>query len=586
MFFFRPEQDICPVDGHPLHVLNTKKRTIKAIGIGTFIAHHTVLYCSEHYDELGAWKSSDLPKIVPPDSNVSYSVIVEVGKLRFLESRQVSEIQLILLERHRIDLSISEIERLINRFIFYLAAVHQENNHLIKKYIKTQGGYILHIDATCEGDSPKLVLSLDSVSGFVLYSAKVKSENRDDLIGFLQEIKNRIGPPHAVVSDMGEGIKGAVIAVFGVIPHFICHFHFLKIIGLMLFEKENIALRKALAKAGVSGSLKKMRNNLGKKFDTLSIREIEHFLMQPETFGKTRIASALTTYYLVLSILDHGADGDGYGFPFDQRYLSFYHRLKDAYITIKEVQGFYSYKAKNDRIVWNLYHTIKGVVEDPSLKKIVEQYQIKLAVFSDLREAFGTTPKSVNNGLTQMKEITSHKEHQEIKKAVQKFLKALANKNKKEKDKDVRVLFDKVIKKINKYGERLFVDPLVVEVNDRKRTFFIHRTNNIVEHLFRWLNYGFRRIHGNHSIRRNLENIPEHLPLVENLKNPDYMKLIFGEEINVAEKFSEIDVNIIREMEKNHYPRKTIYSSRKIKKTLRSPDFKKQLLSAFQTVAS
>ena len=93
MFFFRPEQEMCPVDGHPLHVLNTKTRTIKTTGIGTFIAHHTLLYCPEH-PELGTWKSSDLAEIVPPDSNVSYSVIVEVGKLRFLLSRQVAEIQL------------------------------------------------------------------------------------------------------------------------------------------------------------------------------------------------------------------------------------------------------------------------------------------------------------------------------------------------------------------------------------------------------------------------------------------------------------------------------------------------------------
>jgi hypothetical protein len=531
MFYFRPEQEVCPVDNHPLHVLYTKTRTIKAAGIGAFKAHYTVLYCDEH-PELGTWKSSDLLEILPPDCNVSYSVIVEAGKLRFLESRQVSEIQLILLERHSIELSTSEIERLINRFIFYLAAVHQENNRLIKKYIKMQGGYILHIDATCEGDSPKLVVSLDSVSGFVLYSAKVKSENKDDLIGFLQEIKNRIGPPHAVVSDMSEGIKGAVKAVFGDIPHFICHFHFLKVIGTMLFEKERIAIRNALSKAGVSGNLKKMRGNLDKKFDKLSISEIEHFLMEPEKFGKTRIGSELTTYYLVLSILDHGADGDGYFFPFDQRYLNFYQRLKDAYSTIKDVQSFYSSKTKNDRIIWKLYHTIKDIVEDPSLKKTVGQYEVKLAVFSELREAFGTTPKSVNNGLTQMKEVTTYREHRKIKNDVQKLLKSIAKNNKKEKDKNVRDLFQKMINKINEYGERLFVDPLVVEVNDEKRTFFIHRTNNIVEQLFRWLNYGFRRIHGNHSIRRNLENIPEQLPLVENLKNPNYIKLIFGEEKN------------------------------------------------------
>ena len=513
-------------------------------------------------------------------------MIVEIGRLRFLQSRQVVEIQLMLLERHSIEISTSEIEHLINRFLFYLAAVHQENNHLLQEYIEMQGGYILHIDATCEGDSPKLVLSLDAVSGFVLYSAKVKSENKDDLIGFLQEIKNRIGFPHAVVSDMGEGIKGAVNAVFGDIAHFICHFHFLKIIGSMLFEKEHIAIRNALSKAGISGSLKKMRGRLGKNFKNISISDIEIFLTQPEKFGKTPIASQLTTYYLILSILDHGADGDGYGFPFDQTYLNFYNRLNDAYIMIKEVTSFYSKTTQNDRIVWKLYHMIKDVVEDAALKKTVAQYEIKLSVFSDLREAFGTIPRSVNNGLTQMKKLTSHKEHKKIKNAVQNFLKELEKKAKKENERHLCDVFNKVINKINEYGKKLFADPLVVEIKDKKRTFFIHRTNNVVEQLFRWLNYGFRRIHGNHSVRRNLENIPEQLPLVENLKNPDYMKLFFGEEINIAKKFSEIDVEIIREMEINHHPKEKIYASGKIKKTLRNPDFKKQLLAAFQAVAN
>jgi hypothetical protein len=554
------------------------------MGIGKFRAHHTTLYCPSH-PELGSWKSTDLSRIVPPDSNVSYSVIVEIGRLRFLESRQVAEIQFVLLERHCIDISASEIEHLINRFIFYLAAVHQESNHLIKEYIKMQGGYVLHIDATCEADSPKLVLSLDAVSGFVLYSAKTKSENTDDLVGFLTEIRERIGFPHAVVSDMAKGIKNAVRAVFGNTLHFICHFHFLKVIGLMLFDKENTTLRNALSKAGISGDLKAMRAKLAKSFGEVPVSNIEHFLVAPERFGKTVIASKITTYYLILSILDHGAEGDGYGFPFDQRHLNFYQRLKDACSIIEEVIPCYSYDSENDRALWKLYHMIRAVVENRSLRKTVEQYQIKLAVFTDLREAFGTVPRSVNNGLTQTKELTSLREHKKIKNAVNGFLKTLRKRNNRDKDKKRVDLYNRVIGKIDEYGDRLFPDPLVVVLEDGQRTFFIHRTNNIVEQFFRWLNYGFRRIHGNHSVRRNLENIPEQLPLVENLKNPEYMKLIFGSDAKMAEAFSEIDVKIVREMEKDHYPKKTIHSSRKIKRTLRSPDFREQLLSAFQAVA-
>ena len=130
--------------------------------------------------------------IVPADSNFAFNVLVEVGKLRFNENRQVAEIQFILLEKHAIKISTSEVEVLINNFLFYLTAVHQQSGDLIKQYIEKQGGYILHLDATCEGDSPKLVSSIDPLSGFVLYLAKIKSENKDDLIEFLKEIKNRL----------------------------------------------------------------------------------------------------------------------------------------------------------------------------------------------------------------------------------------------------------------------------------------------------------------------------------------------------------------------------------------------------------
>jgi len=184
--------------------------------------------------------------IVPADSNFAFNVLVEVGKLRFNENRQVAEIQLILLQKHAIKISTSEIEVLINNFLFYLTAVHQQNYDLIKQYIEKQGGYILHLDATCEGDSPKLVSSIDPISGFVLYSAKIKSENKEDLIGFLKEIKNRLSVPLAVVSDMAKAIKSAVKSVFGDIAHYICHFHFLQAIGLTLFDNECSALRKAL----------------------------------------------------------------------------------------------------------------------------------------------------------------------------------------------------------------------------------------------------------------------------------------------------------------------------------------------------
>lgn len=556
-----------------------------AIGIGTFIAHETTMYCPQH-PGIGAFKSTELPMIVPADSNFAYNVLVEVGKLRFNENRQVAEIQLILLEKHAIKISTSEVEVLINNFLFYLTAVHQQNNDLIRQYIEKQGGYILHLDATCEGDSPKLVSSIDPVSGFVLYSAKLKSENKDDLIGFLEEIKKRLGVPLAVVSDMAEAIKSAVKSVFGDIAHYICHFHFLKAIGLTLFDNECSALRIALSKAGILGNLKTSRRKMGNKFTDIAISEIETFLEKPEQFGKTLIASELSVYYLILWILDYGSDADGYGFPFDHRHLSFYNRLKTAYSIIKKVSPFYSIKNKNCNILWKLYHEIKEIVENSALEKKIKQYEIKHSVFSQLRDALGTVPRDVNNGLCQMKETGTHAELRTIKRAVANFKTDLKEKIENTDDKSLGNSFQKIISKLKEHQKRLFSDPLTVYINGEKRIIFILRTNNILEQHFRRFNYWCRRIHGNHSVRRNLENIPEQFPLVENLKNPNYVQLIFGDENKIAEKFAKIDKNIISEMRNNLKIKQKIYSSNKIKKTIRNPDFKKLLIGSFASAAS
>lgn len=493
---------------------------------------------------------------------------------------------MILLEKHSLEISISEIERLVNNFIFYLTAVHEENSQIIRQYIEKQGGYILHLDATCEGDSPKLLSSIDPISGFVLYSVKVKSENKDDLIGFLEELKKRLGVPLAVVSDMGKGILSAAKHVFKGVPHYICHFHFLKAIGATLFDHECKALQKALSKAGILGNLKTLRRKLGDKFEEISITEIESFLEKPEAFGKTLIASELSVYYLVLWILDHNSDGDGYGFPFDHKHLNFYNRLKTAHSIIKEVTPLYSIRNKNNKKVWKLYHLVKEIVENVALGKKMKQYKTKLAVFSELREALGTVPENVKNGLCQMNETGSHKELKAIKKAVAKFKINLNSKIKITEDKVLCNSLKIIIKKLSKYDKNLFSDPLVVKVNGEKRIIFILRTNNILEHHFRRFNYWCRRIHGNHSVRRNLENIPEQFPIIENLNSPNYVQLIFGDETKFAEKFAEVDVKKIREMSKGIKRKQKIYSSNKIKKIIRKPEFKKILINSFASAAN
>ncbi|KPA09819.1 hypothetical protein MHK_009978, partial [Candidatus Magnetomorum sp. HK-1] len=179
----------------------------------------------------------------------------------------------------------------------------------------------------------------------------------------------------------------------------------------------------------------------------------------------------------------------------------------------------------------------------------------------------------------------TYKELKAIKKAVGKFEIELKEKIKSTSDKSLCKSLKKILDKLKEHENGLFSDPHIVKINGRERIIFIHRTNNILEHHFRRFNYSCRRIHGNQSIRRNLEHIPEQLPIVENLKKKNYVQLIFGDETKIVEKFSKIDVEKIREMNKEVKKKHKIYASNKIKKTIRKSNFKEILISSFVAAA-
>jgi hypothetical protein len=542
---FMPEEEFCPKCGKELKTYKTAKRKIHTIGMGTFIAREIQLKCREHA-ELGAFRCQDLTRIVPPGSNFAYDVMVEAGQLRFLKYRQIKEIQAIFQEKYGIFISESEIELLVYKFILYLSAVHQDSADLIKAYIENRGGYILHIDSTCKDDSPKLASSIDELSGFVLHSVKLRTENQAEMTQFLMQIQASYGSPLAVISDMGKGIVAAVQTVFGDVAHYICHFHFVKAVGKSLFGTEDHQIYSQLKKVGIKSKLNKLRRGLEKEIDGLSVEKIEEYLQNPQILQDNEQGTEILSYCLILWLLDYSSEGDGYGFPFDQSYLRFYERLRKADDFIDEVLKFYLPLNDNHKIWCKLRNLIQKITKDDRLSVIANAYGIKLDVFENLREALGAAPTGKSEGLANTGITESESELENIRTAVTDFCKNLKEQIKTTKNEDISKSFDKLQQKLEKYWDKLFSDPIEIEIDGNPRTIFIHRTNNLIEQHFRRLNYGWRRVHGNSSVKKDLISIPEALPLVMNLKNKAYLKLIFDDEFRIAQKFSEIDVGIIR----------------------------------------
>jgi hypothetical protein len=130
-----------------------------------------------------------------------------------------------------------------------------------------KGGYILHMDGTCEVDSPHLFCGMDGISSLVLDNIKLPSEKKEVLIPFFKRIQKQYDTSIALVHDMGIGIMRAVESVFGGIPDFICHFHFLRDIGKDLLEADNQVIIKRLKGLKVEALLRCKARYLEKKIE-------------------------------------------------------------------------------------------------------------------------------------------------------------------------------------------------------------------------------------------------------------------------------------------------------------------------------
>jgi len=446
-----------------------------------------------------------------------------------------------------------------------------------------KGGYILHLDGSCDGGSPHLISVLDGISEIVLDNVKLPSENSDDLIPFLERIKKACGVSLAVVSDMGKGIALAIKTVFINVAAFICHYHFLKSLGKDLFGDENDIIRKRLQEHGIQTVLKKRACKLEDVIaDTTNL--VDGFVSEIES---EKIPSncplnhvpEIAAYTLIKWTLDGKNQGHGFGFPFDQTYLSFYQRLTELNSRLHELneiklQG----DCKENRIYGKICHDLLKVINDPALKKAAVKMEEKVIVFNKLRKAMRITLPENKRGLNDNGDLSNIKT---IEKEVKKFRDRLCKDKKYSENKD----YQKMVEQINKYWKKLFADPIIVETKAGKIVIQPQRTNNILEQFFRKLMRIFRKRNGFNAMKKIIKTMLSDTPFVVNLENKDYMNILLGGKETLEERFAEIDAKKVREeLEKSRNAESVI--SPKIKKIIRMPELPKSIVTLVKRRAS
>ncbi len=578
---FKPEMNTCLTCKNPLKVLKTYPgKKAATLAIGNFIGHETVYYCQNCGH---VFHSKELRNLIPENCNFGYDIIVFIGKSLFLKSRNYQEIRLELHQRN-VHISESEIAFLAKKFVLYLGLIHRSSRQELEKYMKINGGYILHLDGTCDGGSPHLISVLDGISKIVLDNRKLPSENADDLIPFLEGIKESYGVPIAVVSDMGKGIALAVKDVFKEVPTFICHFHFLKAIGKNLFGDENDIIRKRLRKHNVRVILRRTKKRLETNVASTSdlapgiVKGIEQEILPSEC--PLAEVPTVATYTLISWVLDASTESNGFGFPFDQPNLVFYERLQEAY---RRLQQLYEIQLqgnwRENKVYSKISHDLYDVMNDQDLKQTVLKMEEKVAVFNRLRKVMRITLPENKQGLNDNGDQSVN--IKTIEKEVIKFrgwlLKSKGYSEQKE--------YQKLLNHIDSYWEKLFADPIVVTTIAGKMFVQPQRTNNILEQFFRKLMRGYRKKNGFNSVERVIKTMLPDTPLTMNLKNKEYMEIILGNKRTLEERFAEIDSKEVRlELEKSKVEISKVHPE--IKKILRIPDLPKSIVNLLKKVAS
>ncbi len=538
---FRPAQSHCPDCRVPLQVYKTQCRTIQSLHLGCFTAHETLLRCA-HCQNDTVWVPEELIRLAPSGGTFGYDVLVFVGKALFLRHRQTAEIVEELRARH-VGLSLSEVSYLARKFVVYLALAHRQSAPELKAAMHTQGGYILHLDGTCEAGGPMLMSSLDCLSQIVLGSVKVPSEKAEQIIPFLKEIKARYGVPLAAVHDMGAGILAAIKEVLPGIPDFICHFHFLRDVGKDLLGEDYDAIRQRLRKHGLTQKLlyqaRRCKTRLEQK------PELIQSFCQSVQGGRLPSAQLesfplLCAYSLIQWALEGKLEGQGYGFPFDRPQVDFAKRLRVLGQRLEQIKDIHLRGRWTDnKPLLKLSCELKKLSADEGLQRMLAAIEVKIQVFDRLRSAMRIAQAGGAAGLNSGSDPIALGP---IQKAVERFRKDLVSRSGYDSSGGCKAMVDQ----IDKYQDKLFADPITVQTPHGPLVIQPQRTNNIMERFFRDFRRSARRRTGQNSISRFLQSMIADTPLVRNLENPCYLKILLDGQASLEERFAQIDIKTVR----------------------------------------
>jgi hypothetical protein len=380
--------------------------------------------------------------------------------------------------------------------------LHKKHYSQTKEIFEKNGGYVLHLDGSAESGDEITFTAKEGITGFTIDSWIMPSESSEYIKPFLESIRNKYGKPLAVVRDMSEQIKISISEVFPGVSQQVCHYHFVRNLGDIIFKHLYQEFRREILKTNALArilALKKICMDGISSQDRIVIAEHYWVMLGIE---------------YVLYPRERKSE-----YPFVLPYLEVMNRLMEVLDMLKKI------------VMWNARHNIgvKVVLKfEGYLKKLTETMEVK-ELHSKIKVIWGWF-EEIRKVLRVSREFS--KNEQDVSPTKSNELKPEFN----EVLMKIRAEGRKLGDKYEEISKRIFqnchdhMDELFVEVKDMNgEEIRIIRNNGIEELNHRWSRMHIRRRTGRSRTTMEMEKYGALLAVFSNIENEDYIKTVLDD---------------------------------------------------------
>jgi len=547
----------CAVCGKLMVVEKTVPRHISTMALGNVDVMEYVEVCPDKcktpVGTLYRERSPDLAALVAKGANYGYDIEVYIGLQRFIHHRQRLEIKDMIMQSANVDISEGEISSLEMRFLGHFETLHKKSAKGLKDAMQKDGGYPLHIDATCESGRGTTLTFYAGWRGWALGTWKIPSEREDAISPRIKETEDLFGIPIAYVSDLGKGMMQATTAAAASHDEpsavFICQMHFLKAVGNSIFEKDNDKMTMGLRKLKVKKKLGDIAKQIGHKLGC----GVNNIRIDVAEWAKTSDVPPLPKGLLGLGVvrmlcqwvLDYVADSAKLRFPFTLPQLCLFRRCEKAVNAINNLRKSAVFDYNVSKAFERVHKVLDTVISDKEIRKTAKALQDKEYVFNRFRHVLRLDSCLKNDDI--WKDGVDAKSGKAAIRAIEEWVKKYCAEirqsySTKKGTKSELEAMRTIIEYIDKYNDYLWGH--VIQLNDNKHG-LVDRTNNAIETFFGDYKHGERRRSGRKCLTYDLETASPIALLVTNLTRNDYINIVCGGSLNnLPSMFADIDHHV------------------------------------------